>query len=80
MVETHGTGVGQVVNQQQVVDLPLNGRQVGQLITLAGGAVPITSAYGTLPTTSGLLQTTKNYPGEDAGQHFRRDAPTERRI
>src|SRR5580692_5196891 len=44
MVETHSTGVGQVVNQQQVVDLPLNGRQVGQLITLAGGAVPITSA------------------------------------
>ncbi len=64
MVETHSTGVGQVVNQQQVVDLPLNGRQIGQLITLAGGAVPITSAYGTLPTSSGLLQTTKNYPGE----------------
>jgi hypothetical protein len=63
MVETHSTGVGQVINQQQVVDLPLNGRQVTQLITLAGGAVPTVTAYGTLPTI-GLEVTTKNYPGE----------------
>ena len=63
MVETHTTGVGQVVNQQQVVDLPLNGRQINQLITLAGGAVPINAPYGGLPT-AGLLVSTKNYPGE----------------
>jgi len=63
MVETHSTGVGQVVNDQQVVDLPLNGREIAQLITVAGGAVPITSAYGTLPA-AGLLVSTKNYPNE----------------
>src|SRR3984885_12816030 len=63
MVETHSTGVGQVVNQQQVIDLPLNGRQITQLITLAGGSVPITSAYGTLPA-SGNLISSKNYPNE----------------
>src|SRR5689334_21293343 len=63
MVETHSTGVGQVVNQQQVVDLPLNGRQVTQLITVAGGAVPINAPYGGIPT-AGLLVSTKNYPGE----------------
>src|ERR1700730_12263364 len=38
MVETHSNGVGQVIDQQKVVDLPLNGRQVTQLISLAGGA------------------------------------------
>ena len=59
MVETHSTGVGQVVNEQQVVDLPLNGRQISQLITVAGGAVPIASAYGTIPLV-GLLTSTKN--------------------
>ncbi|HEY6342563.1 MAG TPA: carboxypeptidase regulatory-like domain-containing protein [Bryobacteraceae bacterium] len=63
MVDTHTTGVGQVVNQQQVVDLPLNGRQVTQLITVAGGAVPVLGAYGSIPT-AGLLVSTKNYPNE----------------
>jgi len=29
MVETHSTGIGQVVDQQRVVDLPLNGRASG---------------------------------------------------
>ena len=38
MVETRSTGVGQVVDQQRVVDLPLNGRQATQLIFLAGAA------------------------------------------
>ena len=38
MVETQSTGVGQVIDQQRVVDLPLNGRQVTDLIFLTGGA------------------------------------------
>ena len=42
MVETHSTGIGQVVNSQDVVDLPLNGRQVTQLITLAGASNAVT--------------------------------------
>ncbi|HEX4278988.1 MAG TPA: carboxypeptidase regulatory-like domain-containing protein [Bryobacteraceae bacterium] len=63
MVETHSTGVGQVVNQQQVVDLPLNGRQVTQLITLAGGATTAPAAYGGTPA-SGNLVSSKNYPNE----------------
>jgi len=32
MVETQSTGVGQVVDQQRVVDLPLNGRNAAQLL------------------------------------------------
>src|SRR5579884_3670936 len=63
MVESHSSGVGQVVNQQQVVELPLNGRQVTQLITLAGGANTVASGFGQAPT-SGNLMSSKNYPNE----------------
>ena len=63
MVESHSSGVGQVVNQQQVVELPLNGRQVTQLITLAGGSNAVASGFGQAPTT-GNLMSSKNYPNE----------------
>ncbi|HEV3483607.1 MAG TPA: TonB-dependent receptor [Candidatus Acidoferrales bacterium] len=53
MVETENNGVGQVIDQQRVVDLPLNGRQLPQLISLAGGATP---------AVAGDLNTNKNYP------------------
>ena len=53
MVETHSNGIGQVVDNQRVVELPLNGRQATELIFLAGLA---TSA------PSGDLNTNKNYP------------------
>lgn len=38
MVETQSTSVGQVIDSQRVVELPLVGRQVTDLITLAGAA------------------------------------------
>jgi hypothetical protein len=63
MVETSSTGVGQVVNQQQVLELPLNGRQVTQLITLAGGSNIVQSGFGQAPS-SGNLMSSKNYPNE----------------
>jgi hypothetical protein len=63
MVETRSTGVGQVVNQQQVLELPLNGRQVTQLITLAGGSTTVQSGFGQAPS-SGNLMSSKNYPNE----------------
>ena len=53
MVETRSTGVGQVIDQQRIVELPLNGRQAISLIYLAGGAT-------TAP--AGDLNTNKNYP------------------
>ncbi|HYU77933.1 MAG TPA: carboxypeptidase regulatory-like domain-containing protein [Vicinamibacterales bacterium] len=53
MVESHSTGIGQVVDNQRVIELPLNGRQATELIFLAGLA---TSAPG------GDLNTNKNYP------------------
>ena len=54
-VETHSTGVGQVIDHAAVVDLPLNAREPTQLILLAGVA-----------TTQGVvandLNTNKNFP------------------
>jgi hypothetical protein len=53
MVETQSTGVGQVIDSQRVQDLPLVGRQVTDLIILAGGA----SQGGDFN-----LNTSRNYP------------------
>jgi carboxypeptidase family protein len=38
-VETRSAGVGQVIETQRILDLPLNGRNVTDLITLSGVAV-----------------------------------------
>ena len=53
MVETQSTAIGQVIDQQRIVELPLNGRQATSLILLAGAAT-------TAP--AGDLNTNKNYP------------------
>jgi hypothetical protein len=52
-VETESTGVGQVIDRTQVVELPLNGRDPDQLIALAGAT---TTAVG------GDLNSNKNFP------------------
>ena len=63
MVETQSTGVGQVIDQRRVVDLPLNGRNVTQLITLSGGSVSAVQpgANGAAASTGGIA-TNLNYP------------------
>jgi hypothetical protein len=38
-VETRSTAVGQVIENERILELPLNGRQVTDLITLSGAAV-----------------------------------------
>lgn len=63
MIETSSTGVGQVVNSQDVVDLPLNGRQVTQLITLAGASNTVQYGFGQSPSVGNLVSS-KNYPNE----------------
>jgi hypothetical protein len=61
MVETHSNGVGQVIDQDRVLELPLNGRQVTQLVTLSGAAAEF------VPTSAGQsLISNKNYPGSTA--------------
>ena len=41
LVETRDIGVGRVVSHEQIVSLPLNGRDANQLIVLAGAAVQV---------------------------------------
>ena len=53
MVETRSTAVGQVIDNRQVVEMPLNGRVVTELVFLSGLATSAPAAD---------LNTNKNYP------------------
>jgi len=54
LVETRSVGVNRVVQEEQIVGLPLDGRNVTQLVVLAGGAVP----------NVGLTAGDRGYPGQ----------------
>lgn len=51
LVETRSTGVGQVIDNVRVMELPLSGRQVTELIILSGAAVG-----------GGNVNSNRNYP------------------
>src|SRR5215831_18400547 len=53
-VETRSAGVGQVIETQRILDLPLNGRNVTDLVTLSGLAVQ-TGASRTFGMRTGVL-------------------------
>src|ERR1019366_9086023 len=53
LVETHSNGVGNVVTNQQITEMPLNGRNAMELVFLAGMA--------TYPG-NGNVNTVRNYP------------------
>src|SRR5438128_3126912 len=53
LVETHSSGIGTVVDNQRILELPLNGRNVTELVFLAG-----TATIG----GSGFLNSVRNYP------------------
>jgi len=46
LVETRNAGIGQVVENARILELPLNGRQVVELIALAGAATPAPTVDG----------------------------------
>jgi hypothetical protein len=54
LVETRATGISQVIDNTRVLELPLNGRQVSELVLLSGAAT--VSTQGTLNPGS------RNYP------------------
>src|SRR2546428_3213244 len=73
LVETRNTGISQMIDNTRVLELPLNGRQVTELVLLSG--VATTSTQGTLNPGS------RNYPtiiiqvagGMQAGLTYRLD-------
>jgi hypothetical protein len=46
LVETRNSGIGQVVENARILELPLNGRAVVELVALAGAAAPATTLTG----------------------------------
>lgn len=61
MVETKDTAIAQVIEQRKIVDLPLNGRNLTQLLTLVGGATT---------TPGGDLTGSKNIQGSNGSGTF----------
>src|SRR5579871_402787 len=57
LVETRASGVGTVVDNQRVVEMPLNGRNVTELLFLSG----IATVYGANGSV-GTLNSNRNYP------------------
>ena len=57
LVETRNAGIGQVIDNQRVLELPLNGRQVTELIFLSGMATQVNGA--------GLNSGVRNFPTVD---------------
>jgi hypothetical protein len=52
-LDTESASIGQVVNQRQVNDLPLNGRNFLQLLFIGAGAVETTGEQGTMRQGAG---------------------------
>src|SRR5262245_47609966 len=46
LVETHNSGIGQVVENARILEHPLNGRNVTELVALAGAAAPAVTLTG----------------------------------
>ena len=61
MVETKDSGIAQVVDDRKIVDLPLNGRNLTQLLTLVGGGTT---------TPGGDLTGSKNIQGSQGSGTF----------
>ena len=65
-VETRNSGIGEVVQTQRIVDLPLNGRNVTDLIALAGASVTYanirSSFFANLPMISIAGQASSGEP------------------
>ena len=61
MVETTNNSISQVVDQERVVDLPLNGRQPTDLVYLTGAAVNVNNASSSFMANMGDLLGSKMF-------------------
>ncbi len=67
MVETRSVGIGQIVENQRILELPLNGRNAAELVLLAGAAVHMGTTDGRnfpnrlIISTAGSLGVGTNY-------------------
>jgi hypothetical protein len=73
-VETRSVGVGQVVETQRILDLPLNGRQVTDLISLSGAAQQTAVGGGTQGMRTGVRIAVAG--GQDFGVQYTLDGAT----
>jgi hypothetical protein len=73
-VETRSAGVGQVVETQRILDLPLNGRQVTDLISLSGAAQQTAVGGGTQGMRTGVRIAVAG--GQDFGVQYTLDGAT----
>ena len=55
-VETRTLGIGQMIENERILELPLNGRNVTDLITLSGAAVQVGSSPGWAMSTGIQIQ------------------------
>ena len=63
MVETRDSSISQVIEQQRIVDLPLNGRNLTSLLTLSG----VATAGGDMTLNGGDRTGSKNIQGTSGG-------------
>jgi hypothetical protein len=76
LVETRNSGVGEVIENARLLDLPLNGRNVVDLITIAGAATPapiINGQGGRDPFSTGNVSVAG---GLNSGLEFSLDGAT----
>lgn len=67
-VETHSSGVGQVISHEEVVNLPLNAREPAQLILLTGAATTQGAVANDLNTNKNFPTVTISVAGANANQ------------
>ena len=76
MVETRSGTLSQIVNQQKIIELPLNGRNAATLVLLAPGTADLTAGNA---RGSGDTQQTATYPGAPV-HHFQRRPRRRRQL